>query len=190
MASKYSHLQNGFTLIEMLVVVFLTSVILLGLFSLYEWHGKMYSYQQAVVRVTQSSRNTMQTLSTYVSQSYQVATSTVVQGVTYTSDADSLVLFLPSIDSTGNVVAGKTDTAVFYSSGTDAFVSFQPDVASSRTAIAKKQLSDSLQSLTFTYNNASTTQVTQVTAAVTNRVQVRTQLVKSAITEGFYLKNY
>jgi type II secretory pathway pseudopilin PulG len=177
--------QKGFSILETVVVIFITTILLLTFYSLFDWHGKVYNYQQAIIRTSGSARDSMQYLSVYTSQSYRVLTS----GAGYNSGPDTLVLQLPAVDNSGEIIASKWDIAVFYASGTQLRLLTMPDPASSRPTL-DKQLSDSLQSLVFTYNNAVFDSTTKVTADLTTSLNVRNQTAKTKLSESLYLKNY
>jgi type II secretory pathway pseudopilin PulG len=51
----------GFTLIESVLMVFVIALLLVALFSLYDWHSKVYVYQRAVVHTTEQARFSTQT---------------------------------------------------------------------------------------------------------------------------------
>ena len=180
---------SGFTIIEMIVVLGVTSLILLALFAVYDWHSKMYNYEEAVIRVAQSSRLASDSLHALVSQSYRVLASGTVNGAAYTSGAATVVLELPSIDSSDNVISGKWDTAVIYQNGSSLMEALQPDPASSRQQV-QKLLSDSVFSLTFSYDNADFTQVKKVTVDLQNQLTVRAQTVQHHIQQDMFLQNY
>lgn len=180
---------SGFTLVEAVIVIFIISLLLLVLFSLYDWHSKVYTYEQAQVRVTGSTRASMDLLALDISQAYRVLASASVNGTNYNSDASNIVLQLPSVDSSGAIIAGKWDYAAFYSSGQNFYVTTQLDASSMRQNI-NKNLSDSLSSLVFTYNNADFNLVKKVTVDLTAAVTVRNQTPTSHLTQDIYLKNY
>jgi len=180
---------DGFTLIEMIIVLFFAVILITVLFSLYDWHSKYYYYQQALVRVTGSSRASVGTLQDYLSQANQILPSASVNGMSYTSATSSLVAQLPAIDSSGAALPGKYDKVAFYSTGSSFYLQLEPDPASSRAKL-NKILSDSLQSVAFSYNNASSSLVTQVTVDFLSQLQVKSQIVSSNLKQNIYLFNY
>jgi len=186
---KMKSKEPGFTLIETVIVVFFITLLLLVLFNLYDWHSKIYNYQQALTRVSTSARTTLTTMDSYVSQSNLVLASASVNGTTYTSSANTLVLQLPSVDSSGNILAGKSDKAAFYPSGSNFYIQVEPNASSTRTRL-NKILSDSLQSISLTYNDASFPQVTEVTVNFKAQLQVKSQTVTSNLLQNMYLLNY
>lgn len=180
---------SGFTVIEMAIVLFFAGILITVLFGLYDWHAKYYNYQQALVRVSGSSRTALQTMQSYVAQSSQVLAAATVNGSNYSSSANTLVLQLPATDASGNTIAGKSDKAAFYPSGGNFYFQLEPDPASSRKNLYKL-LSDSLQTVSFTYNNASFPLVTKVSVNLLNQLKVKDQLIKSNLQENMYLLNH
>jgi hypothetical protein len=179
----------GFTLIEMILVIFLGTLLLLGLFSLYDWHSKMYNYQQGLVRVSESARNSSQAILEHTTQAYRVVASQTINGTVYTSSSTALVLQLPAVDGSSNVVPGKWDHVVFFASGTNLYQIISPDPASSRMG-GTRLLSDVLGEIEFTYDNGDFTQVRRVAVHIYTEIQVRDQTVTQDLQQNIYLKNY
>jgi prepilin-type N-terminal cleavage/methylation domain-containing protein len=182
-------LNSGFTIVEMLIVIFIGTLLLLGLFSLYDWHSRMYNYQQGLIRVSESARNSTQAISENTSQAYRVLASQTVNGTLYASGANTLVLQMPSIDAGSNVLPGKWDYIVFYVSGNDLFQVTAKDALSSRVAGTRK-LSDVLHSIEFTFNSNDFTLVNRVSVNLQTRTQVRDQLISQQLQQNIYLKNF
>jgi type II secretory pathway pseudopilin PulG len=187
--TKTSTTRAGFTLVETLVVIFLASFILLGLFAIYTLHNNTNTYQEAVVRTTSSSRAALQAMDLMANQASRVLATTTVNGIFYTSSATTTILQLPSADSSGNVVAGKWDIAVFYLKNGNFYEISAPDPPSGRPAF-NKLLSDSVQNLVITYDYSDFTQVKKITADITTRIQAKDQLVSNHLVQNMYLLNY
>jgi len=186
---KWKKSGAGFTLIELMLVLFFTGILITVVFSLYDWHNKIYYYQQGLVQTSASSRTAVTTMQTYVAQANQVLASASVSGTTYTTSANTLVLQLPAIDSSNNIVSGKWDEAAFYPSGSNFYFRLEPDAASSRRQ-TYKLLSDSLSSISLTYDNATMSMVKEVTVNFKNQLQVKNQTVTSNLQQNMYLANY
>jgi Tfp pilus assembly protein PilV len=182
--------NSGFTIIEIVIVIFLTSILLLGLFSLYEWHATMYNYEEITVRVAESGRNAMQAMYANTAQAYRVLATSTVNSTLYSSGPSTLVLQIPAIDSSSNIVVGKWDYAAFHSSGTNLYMDISADAASSRKKVVGKLLSDSLYSLNFTYDDSNFTLVKKVVVDLQNRLTQRNRTVNNRLQQSFYLKNY
>ena len=181
--------EKGFTLIEIVIVLFFSGILLVALFGLYDWHSKVYNYQQALVRVSTTNRQAVSTMQGYVSQAIQVLTSATINGTAYTTGSGTLVLQLPSVDSSNNAITGKYDNVAFYSSGKNFYMQLQPDASSSRVK-TYKLLGDSLSSVTFTYNNATYSLVTEVSVSFQSSQKVNQQTVTSGLQQDMYLLNF
>jgi hypothetical protein len=180
---------TGFTLIETVVVVALSVIALLALVNLFMVFNSIYGYEQAFIASAGSASNTVNALEASVLPAEQVLTSYNFSGTTYTSTTTSLVLQIPSIDSSGNIVSGAKDYVAFYASSTKLYRLVSANAQSVRVS-GRTQLSASLLSISFTYDNADVTRSTSVTADVQTRAQYKQQVLQSRLTEQLYLRNY
>lgn len=186
---KKENTRAGFTLIEVIMVLFFAGILITVLFGIYDWHSKIYYYQQALVRVSTSARSTVQAMQFYTSQANRVLASASVNGAVYSSGADTVVMQLPSTDADNNVLAGKWDKAVFYLSESNLYMRLEPDALSSRSGIYKL-LAENVSGFTITYNNADFNQVTAVTINLSCQLLIKNQLATSSFRQNIYLKNY
>jgi prepilin-type N-terminal cleavage/methylation domain-containing protein len=181
--------QNGFTLIETLVVIAVFAVVVLVLLNLFDRHGALYTYEQAQLAVSGGSRITMTEVNTYASQAYRIMASADVGGTTYTSGTTTLVLQIPTVNSSGNIVADTWDYAVFTLTGASLTEIIQPDGQSARPAVSRL-LSDIVSGLSFTYDNPDLAMARKVNVSLTTAQQVRNQIVRVQLDQDIYLKNY
>ena len=161
--------EIGFSLIEVVVAVAVFVIVILGFFGLYDGYIRTFNTQQAQFIVTTSASALMNEVTTMVLQADRVLSAHTFSGTAYTSGASSLVLELPAIDSSGNILTGH-DYVVFYVSGNAAYRLFEADAASNRRS-GLKQLSDAVNSLIFTYDNIDVTQATKVDTQIETRIQ-------------------
>ena len=182
--------ERGFTLIELILVIFVSSILLIGLLGLYSWHSRVYSYQQAVIGVTEQSRLGGNSLKTYASKAELVLASATVDGVDFVSTTTSVILLLPVTDSGGEVISGANDLALFYLSGKDFFFKLKPHASSSRLSLLKL-LSDSVNTLTLGYDNADFNFVESINIDMEALKQSQDgTIVKSRLQENIKLRNY
>jgi competence protein ComGC len=179
----------GFTLLETMIVIFFLVLLMSVFFSLFIWHNSIYHYQESFVKVSEQGRNTLAAIQQNVNQAYRVLATSSVSGALYTSSATTTVLQLPAIDSANSVISGKWDYVVFSLSGQNLSEIVQPDASSARQTI-KKQLSDSAQSLSFTYNNNTFSQVTEVSVNFNPQINYKGHLVGNNLQQNIYLHNY
>ena len=181
--------QQGFTLVEAMVVVAVSVILIIALLNLYDGYNRVYNSQQNLIRVAGSAGAIINDLQIYVSQADQVLGSHTFSGTNYSSGTNTLVLEIPTVDSGGNILTGKFDYAAYYASGTKVYRLLQTDASSSRASILK-QLSDSASSLSFAYDNGDFTQVQQVNVNVQTQIQVKQQAIVSHLTQSLYLRNH
>ncbi|QQS22732.1 type II secretion system protein [bacterium] len=72
MNHKGTSQQQGFTIMEVVIVIALFAIILVALLSLFDWHQKIFILEQADVRATSSVRSTMNNMSKYVAQASNI----------------------------------------------------------------------------------------------------------------------
>jgi len=181
--------EQGFTLIEIVIVTFLFSLLLLGLFSVFDWHQKVFLLEQAEVRATGSVRSAMNEMSRYIAQGNRIESSRTIGGQTYNTSASGVVLQIPAINSSGDVITTAYDYVVYYTSGTDLYQIIEPGSGSSRKA-SNRQLSSVLQSLSLTYNNADPTLASSITVDITAQAQSRgSSYVTAHVIDTIFLRN-
>ncbi len=181
--------QRGFSLIEMVIVIFLFSIILVALFTLYDRHSTIYNYEQGMVKTAGGGRTALNEITSFGQQAHHVMAAQVVNGVNYASGANTLVLQLPSANSSGSIIVGAWDYVAFYVSGTKLWETVQADPASFRKT-GNKLLTDSLQGITFTYDNGNYSLVKKVSVDLQSQTTVHAELISSHLEQQIYLRNY
>lgn len=156
--------NKGFTLVEVLVVsaILLLIVGFLGYLSIK--HFWIYNSQVSELDIEHGARTTLDDIDNHVRGAYRVASS--YSG--YTSGSQTLVLQLPSVDSSNQIISGTYDYVVFYLSSGSLVRQVFPDPSSSRIAAAKT-LTDGVDgdTFSFSYDNADYSLVKQVTTTIT-----------------------
>lgn len=181
-------MKNGFTLIETVIVIGISVVALIALANLFIVFNSLYGNQQAFMAASGSASSAMNALEAAVMPADAVLSSHTFSGTVYSSGAATLVLELPSVDSAGNIITSTNDYIVFYTSGTKLYRLTQPSGGSARTA-GVTQLSTTLDTLSFTYDNADFTRVTSITADIRTQAQFKQQIIQAHLTEDIYLRN-
>jgi type II secretory pathway component PulJ len=181
--------QTGFTIIEVLIVIFMTVLILTALFTLFDWHNRIYYLEQAEVKATGSARASLVRLEKHIVQARRVLASRTVGGVDYTSGSTTIILEIPTINSSNEVVANTYDYAVYYLSGNALYERIEANGASIRKS-GLKQLSDAVNTLTLTYNNEDFAQVSVVTVNLQTRARARNTHVNTELAQTVFLRNY
>lgn len=181
--------SQGFTLIETLIVIVLSASMMVALSLLINSFNTAYTYERASALSASSARSVLSEAESLTLSASHVIQSHTFQSTTYTSSSEVLVLEIPSIDSSGNIIPSTYDYAVFYTNGTYAYRLLMTDAASNR-ASGTKQLSDTISSLTFSYNSADFALVNTVTVDVQTFVQSKEQISTDHRIEQMYLRNF
>lgn len=187
MITRPAHFR-GFTLLEIVVIIAISSVMLIVLVDLYRAHSSLYNYQKATADTAGSASLVANELQEWALQANRILTSTTYSGTTYTTDSDTLVLEIPSIDSAGNAITATYDFVIFYTSGTNLYRILSPNVGSARTSHIKT-LTTNLSSLSLIYNDASVSSATRITADIrTSSIEGRMD-AQYQLTQKLYLRN-
>jgi len=136
-----------------------------------------------------SARTTMNEIVLNTLQAHNVLASQTVNGTSYTSNATSLVLQLPSKNASGDIIQNTWDYVAFYTSGSSIWEQIQADPSSVRIS-GPRLLSSSLSSLTFTYDNGSAPQVRKVGIDLQTAQAYHNQTVTSHLKEQVRLRNF
>jgi type II secretory pathway pseudopilin PulG len=180
--------RKGFSFIEAIVSIAIFIFILLALVLVYDNYSKVYNYQEAVFNLAASARATANEMQNAALQADHIVASHSFSGTTYTTDQDTLVLEIPSIDSQGDIVSGKYDYVVFYITGSNLYKRLEADAASSRASVTR-QLSENIESVAFTYNNADLSLASKITADIHMQKMTRRQTVSYELEQDIYIRN-
>ena len=181
--------MRAFSLIETVIVIAISTVMMLTLgFVIYQLNG-LVEYQQTVAQSSGSASAIIREINSLTVPSDAVLQTHIFPSATYTSSATTLVLEIPSIDSSGNVISNTHDYAAFYLVGTNVYRLLVTDASSKRYS-GTKQLSSTVTSLTFTYNDTDFTKVSMVTADVQTQAQVKQNTLSDHRNEQVWLRNF
>lgn len=180
--------KRGFSLIETMVVLGISVAALVALVNLFLMFNAIYGYQQAFIASAGSAGTTMNALEAAILPADQVLASHAFSGDAYTSSATTLVLELPSIDSSGALIVGAKDYVAFYASGASFFRRTEAAEGSMRVS-GVKTLSTTVSSISFTYDSADFTKVTNITTDLKMQATFKQQTMQSHLSGQWYLRN-
>lgn len=161
--------SGGFTLTETLVVVAVSAILGGAVAGIWIGYNSFFTLQQTTVAVAGSASRIISVAEAAMLQATSVVTSHtfVASGTTLTTGTSTLVLQLPSVNSSGNVISNTYDYIAIYASSTNAYEQVDAAAGSTR-ASGTINLSNTLSSLTFTYY------ATPVTGATSTLIDVQT----------------
>lgn len=163
---KILHTNSGFTLPELLVTALVSTIAGVLLIAIFVNNNGLFYNQQAKVSQGLGLNNAISEMTTDVRYTSSIASSYGTNPV-YTSSASVLVIKVPSIDGSGNIIENVYDHIVFTKDPENPKLLKKylfPDALSSRPG-ENKVLSNDIQSLTFTYLDSSQNPITPTQAS-------------------------
>ncbi|MBX4201075.1 type II secretion system GspH family protein [Candidatus Parcubacteria bacterium] len=180
-------LEQGFTLIEVLVGIGIISIIAFFLAYISAYHFQTYNTETVELDITSDARAALDEVDNYVRQSNRILSSYS----TYTTGTTVLVLQVPSIDSSSQLIESSYDTVVFYLSGTDFSRRIFPSLNSTRPS-AIKNLAQNIDTpnFSFAYDNADYSLAKQVTTTIAVLRKAGSQTKSITVSSQSKLRNY
>ncbi len=179
---------RGFTLVETLIVVAVVAILGGAIASMWIGYNNFFAVEEAQVDAAGSAARVVSHVETAAMQASGVVASHTFSGTTITSTSTALVLQLPSIDSSGNIISNAYDYVAFYASSTDAYEATDPAAGSTRVA-GTVALSDALQSLAFNYYAVPLTDATSTRIDISTSVSLLHGSATDHLAETVYLRN-
>ncbi len=181
--------RRGFTLIETVIVLAISVLMFMALTFLIYTFNNTSAYEQTLSQSSGSASAVVRDVESLTLPADAVLQTYAFSNATYTSSSTVLVLEIPSIDSSGNVIPNTYDYAAVYSVGTNAYRLLQSNALSSRVS-GTKLLSSTVSALTFSYNSADFASVSTTTVDVQTRAQERQNLLTDHERETMSLRNH
>lgn len=181
---------SGFTLIETTIIIALSVSMMLALGTLIYNFNTTSSYGKASSQSFGSATTIMKEIESLALPAKAILQTHTFSSGTYTSTSTSLVLEIPSIDNSGNVIANTYDYAAFYVSGTTTAYRLLEAHASSIRLSGTKKLSTFVSSLTFSFGNTDFTKVGSTTVDIQTEARVKQDVISSHQREHIRLRNY
>lgn len=176
--------NRGFTVIETLIAIGLSISIGLVISQTFfdGWQSQLT--QEAYSELQRSSRFTIDEISEQVWNASTVVSATTLNGTTHTSDSDTLVLRLPPLDGSNNILTGD-DFIIISKNGSRVERLVSPLGASTRSSW-QTPLGLSLENsvLLFQYYNAAGSELTPGTHDLTAARKIKATVTTSRTADG------
>jgi type II secretory pathway pseudopilin PulG len=179
---------RGFSTIELIIVIAISVILMLAVVEIYVTYSNSYLYQNAAINTSSSAAAFLNEFNDMSLQADAIVASRSVSGTTYTTGSTTVVFEIPAINSSGDIISNSFDYAILYASSTGAYRLLDVNGSSARVAGTKK-FSDFVNNLTFTYDNASPTAASSVTADITTKSIVKQETFTSHLKQQVYLRN-
>jgi prepilin-type N-terminal cleavage/methylation domain-containing protein len=147
---------SGFTLSEILVVTALMAILVVLGVGIFLSSNQFYQTQSGGVRFNNEAREAADQLVLYVRTAIAFVPSHVYNSVTYTTGANLIVLQLPSLDSSNQIIPNTYDYAIIGQDPNNSarlILTVAPDPASNRHG-RFLELSNKLNSINLSYDNS------------------------------------
>ena len=181
-------MKNGFSLIETLILLAVSVAALIALVNVFFIFNSLYGYEQAFLKTAGSAGTAMNALQSSILQADAVLASSTFSGTTYTSTTTSIVLELPAIDASGNLILGAKDRVAFFASSTKLYRLTAAAGGSARVS-GTTTLTSALQSISFTYSASDVAQSASTTVDLQTRLTYKQQVLSAHLREQWYLRN-
>ena len=160
--------QTGFTLVEVVVVVGLVGLLAAFGVGIFIANNRFYQNQTGEIQAISGTRLIADRINQYARSAVNFEASIVYNSVTYTTNATTVVMKLPAIDASSQIIAGAYDYAIVTRDPNNAqrlMLFISPDAASARLAL-DSELTDKLSVVNFTYDDATPSQAVNMTYQV------------------------
>lgn len=157
--------QKGFTLYELVIVLFILVIITIMLPPLFISFNRLFTFQSNLADAQIQNEFAIDTIAEETRQAKGVLTSQTINSTLYTTASTTLVLEYPVFDTDGDVISNETDYGAFYLDDTDPtdlkFV-FDASASSAKSDI-DTTIAQDVGSIIFRYNTSDVTSTTVVT---------------------------
>ncbi|HTM68968.1 MAG TPA: prepilin-type N-terminal cleavage/methylation domain-containing protein [Candidatus Binatia bacterium] len=181
----------GFTLIEMMVSLAVMTVMLIIVTQIFIADYDIVQRQIARTDVDTGTSLAVRTISQLARGAIAVLGTQTVNGTSYTSSSSVLVLKMPSVSSSGAVLANTYDYVAFARDGSDPtklYADVQAASGSVRISL-RRLLSPDVSLLTFRYNASDITKATRVETYLVDVATSRGSTLTSKAWTALFFRN-
>lgn len=187
--------DSAFSLTELLVVIAILTIVSGILVGIFIGGFRIFNQQSAAIETQSQAKLVTSTITRDVQQANKVIQSRTFGFYLFTSSSDTLILELPSIDNSQNIIQGKFDYEVFYlDPANPQKLKLKREVAleSSRRS-ETKTIANLIENLTFVYKKGSIEVLPSdseiITIKVTNSRTSYGKLYSTSLTGQAKLRN-
>jgi prepilin-type N-terminal cleavage/methylation domain-containing protein len=170
------NLRNGFSLAEVILVLAISTIVGVLLLSILVNSTGVFYTETSKVDLGVSANDSLVKMRGYIKEAVAVATSNPIGSPTFTTGTNTLVLKIPALDSSGNIISKTYDYVAFYKSGDKFYIKTFLD-ASSHRMNEDMFLTSAVNNLVFDYYDSAGVVITPVGAV---KVKATIVLAKKA----------
>lgn len=183
--------SRGATIIEGLTVIGIMMVVLMIVNQIFVSGYGLFVKQSARTDVENGVVLAARAIAETTRGATEVEVSSVINGTTYTTGTNVLVLKVPSIDSSDNVIAANYDHIAVYRDATDT-TAIKTDTqisGASQRPSGKKIITKYNSILAFRYNDPTPADATRVQVYLRNALTTRSTTVTAKAWTAIFLRN-
>ncbi|MDD5039798.1 MAG: hypothetical protein PHY34_01480 [Patescibacteria group bacterium] len=179
------------SLAEMLTTIFILVLITVLLVTVYFMYTNVYKVQTAYNQLNTEAAITIDSVTRTIRVADQVLTSATINGTEYTTDQDTLVLGLLSIDANGDIIADTNDQIAYYRDPLDPSLlksDVQTGAGSSRSS-GIRVIGEYISTLIFNYNNTDYANVDKIETIFESRNTASNKVLSITVQNTTTLRN-
>ena len=183
--------NRGITLIETMIGLAISALLVVILSYCLIIVLRLNEAQKTVSALTSSTDRGIYRISSSIQQSSQILSSAVISGTTHTTSSSALVLKIPTVNSSGQIISGSYDTVVYRRNPSD--LSELQEITDAEAGSARFDgthlIARFVTNLLFRYNNSNYSLASTATVFLKTGTTVRGVLKESANQTTVRLRN-
>ena len=183
--------NRGITLIETMIGLAISALLVVILSYCLVIVLRLNEAQKTVSALTSSTDRGIYRISSSIQQSSQILADAVISGTTYTTSSSALVLKIPTVNSSGQIISGSYDTVVYRRNPSD--LSELQEITDAEAGSARFDgthlIARFVTNLLFRYNNSNYSLASTATVFLKTGTTVRGVLKESANQTTVRLRN-
>ena len=183
--------NRGITLIETIIGLTISALLVVILSYCLIIVLRLNEAQKTVSALTSSTDRGIYRISSSIQQSSQILSSAVIFGTTHTTSSSALVLKIPTVNSSGQIISGSYDTVVYRRNPSD--LSELQEITDAEAGSARFDgthlIARFVTNLLFRYNNSNYSLASTATVFLKTGTTVRGVLKESANQTTVRLRN-
>lgn len=180
---------RGFTMLELAVSIAISAVVFTILGAIFIAQGRYFAIEDAIAETQYDAFQVLDTAGLYALSASAVVSSRTINGTAYTSGTSTVVLRLPSVDASGDILTNTYDYVAMglYASDPTRFV-VDIDAGTNSARVTTTRLPASLvDKLIFRYNAVDTTAATAIELYVRTSKEARGRTITTPLGKIYYL---
>ncbi len=183
--------NNGTSLVEIIVYIFIGVLIALVITEIFISQTQIGDKQSAKTDIERNSVSGINTLKTITQSAITVVASRTFGSDLFVSGSDTLILKLPAVDSSGDLVAGSSDYVVFFRDPVNpALLKITTEAGTGSARIpGTKIISSFVDSIEFGYNKSNITDSDAITITIITSTASGSETFRSTSQARINLRN-